>query len=85
MTAKIRPVNVCNGCLVLDAAPCPLLDLAYRRGLDGMSECEMRDVVRKVVEKEKYKSGFGPKNRAGRKHEKEGNASDNADQEPEDS
>jgi hypothetical protein len=67
VTAKTRPVNVCNGCLVLDATPCPILERAYRIGYEGMSECEMKSVIFKVVEKEKYKAGFGPKNRPGRK------------------
>lgn len=60
---RLHPANVCNSCLVLDVAPCPILDLLYRRGLEGMETCEMREVVFKVVEKEKFKYGYGIKNR----------------------
>lgn len=67
MTMRKLPVNLCNGCLVMDVAPCPILDLAYRRGLEGMESCEMKDVILKIVEKEKFKSGYGAKNRPGRK------------------
>jgi hypothetical protein len=55
------PINKCTGCVVLDTAPCPLLDIAYRRGLSGMETCEMRTVIEKVVAKEKSRLTWGPK------------------------
>lgn len=45
----------------------------------------MRDVIRKVVEKEKFKNGYGIKNRPGGKHEKKGDEADSEDPETEDS
>ena len=62
MTMRKTPINKCTGCVVLDTAPCPLLDIAYRRGLSGMETCERRPVIERVVAKEKSKLTLGPKN-----------------------
>lgn len=62
MTMRKTPINVCNSCLIQDTTVCPLLEIAFNRGLEGMESCSMREAIFKVVEKEKGKLGWGPKN-----------------------
>jgi hypothetical protein len=48
--------NVCDHCYVLDVTTCPILDRAYRKGLEGMEKCEMKEAIDKVAERVKKTS-----------------------------
>lgn len=40
--------DICSACRVGDITVCPILERAVSMGFDGMSHCEMFDVIEKV-------------------------------------
>ena len=60
-----RPRNLCTVCPVTAVCPCPLAERAYRRGYEGMSECEMFDVVGKVVRVAREHANLGGPSHSG--------------------
>lgn len=57
----INPSSMCMQCEVTLVTVCPLAEIAYKRGLDGMAECEMSLAVKKVVESIRHKARYRPK------------------------
>jgi hypothetical protein len=41
-------INLCQSCRILAVTTCPILDRAYIKGYDGMAQCEMYLVIKKV-------------------------------------
>jgi len=60
-----NPENKCMFCPIMDIAPCPILEIAYDKGLDGMETCEMWHIVKKLVAQIRFNAKLGPKSNAG--------------------
>lgn len=53
--------NLCDKCPVLDVVDCKVLDIADRRGYEGMAACEVHDMAVKLIELATERARFGPK------------------------
>ena len=42
-------MNLCLDCPVMDYAPCKILEIADKKGLEGMSKCEMHDAIKEII------------------------------------
>ena len=42
-------MNRCDKCKLLDVSPCPLQEIAYKKGWEGLQTCEMGDAIDKMI------------------------------------